>query len=233
MRDFPRLSRCSTAFIALLFVVATGGELNAQSTPPSAPAKPAAPEEMNQTELVETYRNMREQLRAAQTAIVNNRFEFEATSRAQAAALAEKIEAMNAILATERKARQAESDRLDFERERQQADIQRSNRTVIWIASAFGSIGLLAMLLAALFQWRAINRMAQVIDQRPQLPAPGELSLLPSGPASGQPVALSTRRLMSTIERMEQRIKELEQTTVPPLADIVTKPPGQAQETLA
>ena len=178
-----------------------------------------APEELSQTEFLEVYHNLREQLRATQTAIVNNRFEAEATARSQAAAIAEKIEAMNATLAAERKVRQSENDRFEFEREQHRAEIQRSNRSVIWVACTFGAAGLLAMVFAALFQWRAINRIADAVDRNPRLPAPSEYAMLPgpTGLPASQALALSTQRLMSTIDRMENRIKELEHTSNQPL----------------
>jgi len=232
MRDFIRPFRFSVWCFLLLVVTAGNIELTAQVAPRSAPTRPPSPEELSQAELLEAYRNLRDQLRATQTAIVNNRFEAEANARSQAAAIAEKIEAMNATLATERKNRQAEQDRFDFERERQQAELRRSNNSVVWVATAFGSAGLLAMLFAAIFQWRAINRVAEVIDQRQMLPPASEYTLLPNSAAltTGQPVANSTQRLMSAIDRMEQRIKELEHTTVQPssAAPFTNPGPGSA-----
>jgi len=230
MRNFPRLSRFCTACLVLLFIAVTTADLRAQTPPaPATRAKPVGPEELSQAELLDAYHNVREQLRSAQTAIVNNRFEFEATSRAQAAAIAEKINAVNATLAEERSRRQSETDRLEFERERQQAEIQRSNRSVVWIASGFGALGLLTMLSAALFQWRAINRMATFVEQRPQLGEPTEYDHLPA--PTSQPVAQTTQRLMSTVERMEQRIKELEHTSTPPIPSAKLQT-GQTQENI-
>jgi hypothetical protein len=192
----------------------------AQATPQNGAVVSAknTPETLSQAELQEAYRNLHDQLRATQAAIVNSRFDAEAAARAQAAAIAEKIDAMNATLAAERKARQSESDRFDYERAQQQQEINRGNRAVIWIASGFGLLGLLAMAGAAYFQWRAINRIAYVVNPYSTSPS-ANFATLPSlkNSSSTQAVALSTQRLMSTMERMEKRIKELEHTSVPPL----------------
>ena len=219
MKHIPRLFLFVPVLAVLLFAAPGVAETMAQTASRNEPGKSVAPSQLSQAELQEAYRSLQEQLRATQAAIVNSRLETEATARAQAAALAEKISAMNATLAAERRARQEENDRSEFARERQQSEIQRSNRSVVWVATAFGSIGLLAMLFAAQFQWRAINRMAQVIDERPLLPYPTEhgLPLGETGSAAAQPLALSTQRLLSAIDRMEQRIKELEPTAVQPL----------------
>ena len=231
MRDIPRFFRFGAMCTFLLFLSAGSTALTAQTAARNPTSKSSAPEELSQIELLESYRNLRDQLRMTQTAIVNNRFEAEANTRAQAAAIAEKIEAMNATLAAERKARQAETDRFEFERARYQTDVQQSNRSVVWVASAFGAMGLLAMIVAALFQWRAIQRMADMVDQRAALPAANDYSLAlnASHEPAIQPQANSARRLMSTIDRMEQRINELEHTTVQSSSSTPAQPAGQPE----
>ena len=77
--------------------------------------------------------------------------------------------------------------------------MRRSNNSVVWVASGFGVMGLLTMVFAAVFQWRSINRMAEVVDQRALLP---ERASYPSLPAltvtpPSQTLALSTQRMMS------------------------------------
>ena len=229
MRDFLRLCRLVFGTLVLLFVAARSSEMRAQDVAKNGSAAPAvnpnAPETLSQAELQEAYRNLHEQLRATQAAIVNSRFDAEATARAQAAAIAEKIDAMNATLAAERKARQSDADRFDYERGQQQQEINRGNRAVIWIASGFGLLGLLAMAGAAYFQWRAINRIADVVNPYSIAPAANfaRLPSLQNSPAT-QAVALSTQRLMSTMERMEKRIKELEHTSAQPFSATPTMP---------
>jgi len=239
MRDFLRLCRLGFGTLVLLFVAAGSLEMQAQDAAKNGAVTPAknAPDTLSQAELQEAYRNLHDQLRATQAAIVNSRFDAEGAARAQSAAIAEKIDAMNATLAAERKARQSESDRFDYERGQQQQEINRGNRAVIWIASGFGLLGLLAMAGAAYFQWRAINRIADVVNPYAIAPASNYAMLPPpqNFPAS-QAVALSTQRLMSTMERMEKRIKELEHTSGQPLpatsapAAPPARPPHQTQD---
>jgi tetratricopeptide (TPR) repeat protein len=185
-------------------------------------AKTIPPEELSQAELLKSYLQVREQLHAAQLAIVNNRIEAESNARVQAAALAEKLEGIKAAINAERERQQADVRRLEAERERQQAEAQRSNRTVLWIASAFGGVGLIAILAAALFQWRTVNRMADVVAQRPALADSSRQGLLAAEAAADQTVAVSNQRMMSVIERIEKRIYELEHTAQPPAVAIVT-----------
>lgn len=230
MREIPRLCRFGAVCSGLLFAAAATTGLSAQTAPAASVPKVTAPGELNQTELLDAYQNLREQLKQTQTAIINHRFETEAAARAQSAAIAQKLDAMNKMLAVEKQNREAETDRFEFERERQQSEIQHAHRTVIWIACAFGSLGLLAMLWAAVAQWRAIKHMAEIMDQREPLPELAESTLrpIPTALLPTQAAALSTQRLMSAIERMEQRIKALDQPHPPSPAP--PTPPAQPRE---
>lgn len=231
MHAISRFFRFGATGIILLSLVAGSVKMAAQTAARDEASKAIAPEQMSPAEWVESYRNLRDQLRMTQTAIVNNRFEAEANTHAQAAAIAEKIEAMNATLAAERKARQAETDRFEFERARYQTDVQQSNRSVVWVACAFGAMGLLAMIVAAFFQWRAIQRMADMVDHRAALPAAHDylLSLNAGHERAVQPQANSARRVISTINCMEQRIDVLKHTTVQSSSSTPAQPASQPE----
>lgn len=188
-------------------------------------ARSVVPEELNTAELLKSYLQVREQLHATQLAIVNSRIEAEAAARVQSAAITEKLEGIKAAMATERDRYQTETQRLNAERQRQQAETERSIRTVLWVSAIFGGVGLVAMLLMPVFQWRAMNRLVAANALRPQLgmserPAlmPGETALSPAD----NTVALANQRLTSVIDRMERRIFELEHTAVPPAATVTT-----------
>ena len=217
------------ALAALLFLsLAAAGGLRAQgaaATPAPAATKAAVPEELSTAELLKSYLQVREQLHATQLAIVNSRIEAEAAARVQAAAIAEKLEAIKTAMAVERERYQAETQRLNAERQLQRAETERSIRTVLWVSAIFGGVGLLAMLMMPVLQWRAMNRMAAAVALRPQL-GTSERSALMSGEAALGPadnvVALANQRLTSVIERMERRIFELEHTAVPPAATVTT-----------
>lgn len=219
------LFRFSAVCVATLFFAGVNGRLQAQVAPEasSATSRPAtSPEDLSQAELLKAYQQLRDQLHATQLAIAlaNSRAEAEATSRAQVTALAEKLEAMKAGMAAERDRQQAERDRQQVERERQQAEMHRTNERVLWIAGVFGGVGLIALLLLPMYQMRAINRITELATVRPQLPAPNaQTALLPADAAvpSDQAATTSSQRLISALNRMEQRIMELETTASAPL----------------
>jgi hypothetical protein len=188
MKNVARLLRFGALCAALSFLVAGRDALLAQAASDPAAPRPMTPEELNQAELLKSYLQVREQLHAAQLAIVNNRVEAEMTTRVQAAAIAEKLEGIKAAMAAERERHQLEAQRLTAEREREQAETQRSIRTVLWVSAAFGGVGLLAMLFIPWFQWRTLNRMSESAALRPQLAGPNSPALL-----SGD-VVLPTRR---------------------------------------
>ncbi len=226
MRNTVMLSRIGAFGVALLILAAGPIGLRAQAATDVAPAKPASPEALNRDDLLKSYLQLREQLQAAELTIVKNRLESEAAARTQAAAITEKLDALKADLAAERERRQLEAQRLAADRERQQAESQHAYRTVLYVASAIGGVGLLAMLLTTLFQWRSITRIAEVTTLRPQLPDAARLGLLPgeSAPPAGEAVVQSNQRLLAVVRRMERRIAELEETVEHPL-------PGVADET--
>jgi tetratricopeptide (TPR) repeat protein len=186
------------------------------------PAKSAPIEELSQAELLKSYLQLREQLQATQVAIATSRIEAEVAARTQAAAVAEKLDAIKNSLETTRERQRADAERLQtqlLESSRQQAELQRSNNTALWIATAFGAIVLLAMFVMPWLQFRAIHRIAEATVLRPAL-AGGNPPALPGGENVALPdqaVALANDRMQSVIERLEQRIYELEHTTDPVL----------------
>lgn len=209
---FPRLG-------ALWLLLALSSGLAAEATAPTPePARPPTAEELAQAELLRSVLQLRDQLHAAQLAIVNNRVEAESNARVQSTALTENFEALKAAMAVERERHQTETQRLMAERERQQAETQRSMRTVLWVAAAFGAFGLLAVLLSPFLQMRAISRAAELAAGRPALPGGDTHALLApdAAPLSDFKVTQSNQRLLSVIDRMEKRIIELEQTASPP-----------------
>lgn len=228
--NLPALSVRTVALCslgALLFL--SPPVLSAQTAADPVAAKVATPEELSQAELLKSYLQVRDQLHATQLAVVNNRVEAETSARVQAAAISEKLEAIKSAMAAERERHQIETQRLNAERERQQLESQRSIRTVLWVAGTFGCLGLLAMLLMPLFQWRAINRMAEATAGRLQLAGGTPALLVADAPhPSDQAVTSASQRLMSVMERMEARIVELETTASTPLPPAPELPRGTA-----
>ena len=228
MKIRATLLRCGVLCGSLLFLFGTRAVLLAQAAPETPPAaKTASPEDLSQAELLKSYLQIREQLQATQLTIAKDRLEAEAAARAQTAAITEKLESIKSAMEAERERHRVETDqanaereryraemlRINTEHERQRAEMERSNRFVLWIAGAFGGLGLLAILITPLFQWRTLNRMTEMVAPRPQLPPGAPQGLLPEGNvAADQTVALSNQRLMTAIERVERRISDFEQS---------------------
>ena len=219
MKKFAVLFRSGALAVTALFSSLSPVPLRAQAPAEPASARPTAPEQLSQAELLKSYLQVREQLQATQLAIINNRVEAEAAARAQSAAITEKIEAIKTAMTVEREHQQIETQRLTAERERQAQQAANFNRTVLWVATGSGALALLAMALMPYLQWRAINRMAELAHLRPQLPG-GQTAALLNGdsPAlSEHAVTLSNQRLMTAIERIERKISDVEQAASQPL----------------
>jgi tetratricopeptide (TPR) repeat protein len=205
--------------VAATLFAASSGELKEQPISANSAVKPALTEELGQAELLKAYLQVRDQLQATQLAIATNRIEAEVTARAQAAALSEKLEAIKTALESERERHRVDAEHAEAQRlesARQQLELQRSNRLVLWVATVFGGLAFLAIVVGPLLQWRAINRLAETAATRPQLPAPPSVPLLTDNGVTDQAVAVSSQRMQGMIERMERRIFELEHTTSRP-----------------
>lgn len=214
--------RTGAIVLALVFLVISQTALQAQAPAAIPPTKAPSPDDLSQAELLKSYWNVREQLHAAELAIAHNRLESEAAARAQAAAIAEKLDAIKALIAAEREQLQNEARRTAAEQERQRLATAESNRFILWMAAALGGGGLAAMLATTLFQWRGIKLITQVSAHSHQLAVPAQSGWWPPGQhaPSGETVALSNQRMMAVIDRMERRILELEHTAVAPSAPI-------------
>ena len=214
MKISSKLLRFGALCVALLFLVAGRGDARAQVS--NAIALPL-PEHISEAEQLKAQNlRLQAQLREAELAIERNRAEAQEAARAQAAAITEKLNTIQVAIDAERKRAQEELSR-------QREDLQRSNRTLLWVAATFGCVGLLAMLGTAIFQWRATNRLAEVAPVRGQLSAPPSQALLTAGDElPGKAVELSNQRLMSVIDRLERRVFELEHTAAKPLSGTAT-----------
>lgn len=110
MQHPARLFSIHAMGVTLLLSAVSQFELCAQATMETpAPAKTSTADELGQAELLKSYLHVREQLHTAEVAIANNRLEAEAAARAQAAAIAEKLDSIKTVIATERERQQAEA----------------------------------------------------------------------------------------------------------------------------
>jgi tetratricopeptide (TPR) repeat protein len=159
----------------------------------------------NSQETVRSYLQLQEQLHATQLAIERTRREADEAAAEMAKAMSGRLQAIEQALSAQR-AQELQA-------------MQSSNRVMLIVAGGFAALGLAAMLFMAYFQWRTVNRLAEISAVLPlghslvggsPLPAlgDGQTHLL----SSGSPEQ-SNARLLGTIDRLEQRIRELEDTT--------------------
>jgi hypothetical protein len=94
------------------------------------------------------YLQLQEQLHATQLAVERNRKEADETAAQSAAALNNRLQSLEQSLAGTR------ARELDV--------VQSSNRSMLFVAGSFAAMGFIAMLLVAYFQWRTINRLAEI-----------------------------------------------------------------------
>jgi len=165
-------------------------------------AEPSAPALTNAEEVLQYYRQLQDQLQATRATIERSRQEGDAAAARNAEALAARLQTIQESLLAQR-AHDVEA-------------LQNSNRLILFVAGAFAVVGLLAMMFMGYFQWRTVNRLAEMSEFGPQralLPISGEQGT-EQGPtrllgysAAGK----SNQRLMEALDRLEKRIAELEQ----------------------
>lgn len=199
---FTSLRLPITALLGAFWLFLVANPAWAQSSAETnSPSEAAIAEQAFREELLKTYVHLQEELRRTQLALDENRAEAKMTADAQAREITEKLAAIQATLAQERL--------------RQQQEMEKSNRTLLWVAGIFGVAGMGAMVLTAVFQWRAVNRMTELMPLRAQLTAGSAGALLaPGSEVPGKVVELSNQRLMAVIERLERRVFELEHSAV-------------------
>jgi len=152
-------------------------------------------EAVTRDEMANNYLQIQEQLHATQLAIEQNQEAALETAQSNAAVLATRLKALELSVADQR-ATDADAAR-------------KAQQTTIFMAGAFGLVGLVVMLLMVYFQWRAFAQLAQIsarqnaalanADAVHQLAAPGRAT-----------VETSTAQLLAVVGRLEQRILELE-----------------------
>ena len=195
--------RCALLCVAVLIACPFGSR--------AANSAPEAAKETNSLEM-RTYLQLQEQLHATQLAIERNRKEADYAAAQATEALAGRLQAIEQSLLTQR-ARELEA-------------MQSSNKVMLLVAGAFAAMGFMAMLLMAYFQWRTVNRLAEISAALPRPDrtlgagrpiaalGPGDTQLIQVGQAEQ-----SNLRMADALERLEKRIHELEHTAHPPLPD--------------
>jgi len=193
-------------------------------TPAAVGATPAVvtPERVSGTETqdgVRAYLQVQEQIHATQLAIERNRQEAEEIAGRNALAFAERLNSIDKILGEQR---------------------TREVRSILIAAGAIAGFGLLVMFLISYMQTRVMNRFSETmlalpLQQMQQFGGGSAPQLLGAGAAE------TNARLTATIERLENRIRELEAgapatpalTVVPPVATAEASAAHQIEALLA
>ena len=148
---------------------------------------------------------IQEQLHDAQLAIADTRAKDEAEAATNTALLTARIQSLEQAVAVQRDS-EAEASR-------------KTQQTTMILAAAFAFIGFGAFFLVFYFQWRAFSQFAEISSRQLALQsaspslvgAAGELAAGISGPARAA-VETSSTRLLTLVERLEQRVMEMEQS---------------------
>src|ERR1019366_4271493 len=99
-------------------------------------------------ESLRAYLQLQEQIHEALLAIERNRQQSEDASARTSKALTDRLETIEQSLNSQR------TNELDA--------VQHANHTMVIVVSSFAALGCLAVLLAAYFQWRAVNRFTSL-----------------------------------------------------------------------
>ena len=204
MNIIPRFNLVLVCSCVLSGACALAAETDSVSSPQSADTATQA--------MANGYLQIQEQLHDTQLAIDNNRREAEAEAATNAAALTARIQSLEQIIADQR------ASEIEAARKTQQV--------ALFMAGAFGLIGLGIMLLMVYFQWRVFTQLIKITTRQPSGLVPGNNRALPLVEAASElaapgraAVESSSTRLLGVVERLEKRILELEQIARPPLAE--------------
>jgi tetratricopeptide (TPR) repeat protein len=165
-----------------------------------------------------SYLKLQEQLHATLLAVEQARVESSQAMRTNADALSARLEFLENALAQQREQNLRAS--------------QESSRTMLLMAGSIVGVGLLALAFTAMFQSRGMNRLAEIAtgfsNERallagvlPAHTGAGETLLLGPGPAHA-----TNQAMLATIDRLERRIRELEDTSQPMLPFTDANPPN-------
>jgi tetratricopeptide (TPR) repeat protein len=174
-------------------------------------------------ENVRAYLQLQDQLHSALLAIEQARKEAETNSRRNSEAIEQ---ARQEADASERRSAELVGARLRVieqtltnQHDRTADAMQKSNRFMIILAAVFGGVGLLGMLFTAFCLWRALTRVAQITASLQPLHAMHLRQMTsglggPDGPfVTLNGPEMSSTRLLGAIDRLEKRIRDLENTS--------------------
>lgn len=202
----------------LLVCTATGRTPGAETnTAAEAAVRPPTNSFVEAELQLRSYLKLQEQLHATLLAVEQARVESSQEMRTNAEVISARLEFLENALARQR--------------EQNMRATQESSRTMLLMAGSIVGVGLLALAFTAMFQSRGMNRLAEIAtgfsNERallagvlPAHTGAGETLLLGPSPAHA-----TNQAMLATIDRLEQRIRELEDTSQPMLPFTDTSPP--------
>ena len=202
-----------SVFLAFVLISLSAGPLGAQSGSPANVAGKA--DETNSQETLRSYLQLQEQIHATQLAVERSRTQAAAVAADTAKEFTARLQGIEAALASQR------AQELEAMQSSNKA-MQSSNKVMLVVAGLFAALGLLAMVFMAYFQWRTINRLAEISAALPLAHALGSGPLLAALGAGDphlvtvSPPEQSNQRLLGALDRLEKRIHELEHTAQGP-----------------
>jgi tetratricopeptide (TPR) repeat protein len=193
---------CLVPLAALLLLLpALAADTNAA---PDVNSKTAAADAVSVQDFLRSYLQLQEQLHNTLLTIEKNRLEAQAAATSNSVVMDDRWRLMEKTFANERL--------------EQVRGIERSDRMILSAAGVFAAVGFLVLLLAAFLQWTSVNRFAAAAASLaaahpPQGLGAGDAPLVPA-----HALEQSNARFLGLIERLEQRIHELEMPVKTPQA---------------
>ena len=213
MENFPRFApaRCWLLLLLLIAAVPRSGFAAETSLATNTISSPVTNYNADTERQLRNYLKLQEQLHATLMAIEQARLESSLEARTNAEILAARLELLDRSIAQQR--------------EQQLQASKESGQTVLWIGGGIVGLGLIALILTMFFQTRGVNRLAQVADgfqndrallgSGLSMEVGGSERLLLGGGLSSGP----NKTLLATIDRLEQRVHELEGTATSEVSD--------------
>jgi tetratricopeptide (TPR) repeat protein len=196
-----------SAFLACVMLSLSTGLFGAE---PGSPANAAGrADDTNSQETLRSYLQLQEQIHATQLAVEHSRTQAEAAAAETAKTFTTQLQGIEQALASQR-AQELQA-------------MQSTNKVMLIVAGSFAALGLLAMMFMAYFQWRTINRLADISAALPMAhglgsaPSVAALDMGDSNLFSISPLEQSNQCLLGALSRLERRILELEHTAHEPL----------------
>ena len=215
--------RFSPVYLAILALSLAGAFAGPGDTLTNA--SPGGAEAATTEETLRSYLRLQDQLHDLQQRLDNSRKEAEVAAERTSELLAGRLQALEQSLAPQRSR--------EFEL------MQSSNRVMLVAAGVFAGVGFLAVVMMGYFQWRTINRLAEITS------VPATHLLGPGTPLSGleperrnepwppAPPSARTRAWLAPCNNWTERILELEHSAHPgddinpaPVVDVSAHSPG-------